>query len=309
MPTRSGTPSPRRASTPRRSGSASTHAERAGVAVDADDLLEDAALPGPELPASEDRALQAAALARRTHAPEARSRSSSWPGTPSPSTSRPARPRCPARRRRLARGGPGGRAARRRAAGLRRRRAEALGLRPPLHPRRRARRRRAGSLDLPRRRRTWRSSTDARLRGPGPRPARPRPALDSGLTPGETRRQIDCGLAHARRQAGRGCRHERGPIPGRRRPARRLAGRRPQRHPADALSGRRSGELARLEIGPGLVTLLGGAPGAGKTALTMQLVFEALERTPSLRALRLQRRDVARPSCSTASSPGSPAST
>jgi replicative DNA helicase len=45
------------------------------------------------------------------------------------------------------------------------------------------------------------------------------------------------------------------------------------------------GDLARIEIGPGLVTLLGGAPGAGKTALTMQLTCEALERTPGLRAL------------------------
>ena len=46
-----------------------------------------------------------------------------------------------------------------------------------------------------------------------------------------------------------------------------------------------SGELARLEIGPGLVTLLGGAPGAGKTAFTMQLVTDALRLTPTLRAL------------------------
>src|SRR3712207_6314659 len=46
-----------------------------------------------------------------------------------------------------------------------------------------------------------------------------------------------------------------------------------------------SGELARVEIGPGLVTLLGGAPGAGKTALVMQFVVEALRRTPSLKAL------------------------
>ena len=47
------------------------------------------------------------------------------------------------------------------------------------------------------------------------------------------------------------------------------------------------GSLARIEIGPGLVTLFGGAPGAGKTALTMQLTCEALERTPSLRGLVL----------------------
>ncbi len=45
------------------------------------------------------------------------------------------------------------------------------------------------------------------------------------------------------------------------------------------------GDLGRLEVGPGLVTLFGGAPGMGKTALTMQLVCEALERTPALRAL------------------------
>jgi replicative DNA helicase len=47
------------------------------------------------------------------------------------------------------------------------------------------------------------------------------------------------------------------------------------------------GELARVEIGPGLVTLIGGAPSAGKTALAMQLVFEALSRTPTLRSLVL----------------------
>jgi replicative DNA helicase len=44
-------------------------------------------------------------------------------------------------------------------------------------------------------------------------------------------------------------------------------------------------DLARIEIGPGLVTLLGGAPGAGKTAFTMQLVIDALRLTPSLRAV------------------------
>ena len=39
-----------------------------------------------------------------------------------------------------------------------------------------------------------------------------------------------------------------------------------------------SGELARIEIGPKLVTLLGGAPGAGKTAFTMQCVVDAVRR-------------------------------
>lgn len=45
------------------------------------------------------------------------------------------------------------------------------------------------------------------------------------------------------------------------------------------------GDLARLEIGPGLVTLIGGAPGAGKTAFVMQLVVDALRLSPELRVL------------------------
>lgn len=46
-----------------------------------------------------------------------------------------------------------------------------------------------------------------------------------------------------------------------------------------------SGGLDRIEIGPGRVLLLGGAPGAGKTALTMQLVVDGLRMTPDLRCL------------------------
>jgi replicative DNA helicase len=46
-----------------------------------------------------------------------------------------------------------------------------------------------------------------------------------------------------------------------------------------------TGTLGRIEVGPGLVTLLGGAPGAGKTAFTMQCVTDALRLTPRLRAL------------------------
>jgi replicative DNA helicase len=46
-----------------------------------------------------------------------------------------------------------------------------------------------------------------------------------------------------------------------------------------------SGDLARIEVGPKLVTLLGGAPGAGKTAFTMQCVVDALRLAPELRAL------------------------
>ena len=109
-------------------------------------------------------------------------------------------------------------------------------------------------------------------------------ALDSGLTPSEAKRQIDCGLAHGRRQTGRGracLKHASNPSPtcstlgattfsaASRRPSIRSA----------------SGELARIEIGPGLVTLIGGAPGQGKTALTMQWLIDALTLTPSLKAL------------------------
>lgn len=46
-----------------------------------------------------------------------------------------------------------------------------------------------------------------------------------------------------------------------------------------------TGDLARIEIGPGLVTLIGGAPGAGKSAFAMQAVVDALRLTPTLRCL------------------------
>ncbi|MGE5610356.1 MAG: DnaB-like helicase C-terminal domain-containing protein [Bacillota bacterium] len=46
-----------------------------------------------------------------------------------------------------------------------------------------------------------------------------------------------------------------------------------------------TGELARIEVGPNLVTLIGGAPGAGKTALIMQAVTDALRLTPALKAV------------------------
>ena len=45
-----------------------------------------------------------------------------------------------------------------------------------------------------------------------------------------------------------------------------------------------AGDLERIEVGPGLVTLIGGAPGAGKTAFTMQAVIDALHLTSGLRA-------------------------
>ena len=58
-----------------------------------------------------------------------------------------------------------------------------------------------------------------------------------------------------------------------------LTGKPPTLYPAGA------GDLARIDIGPELVILLGGAPGAGKTAFSMQLVIDALRLTPTLRAL------------------------
>ncbi len=44
-----------------------------------------------------------------------------------------------------------------------------------------------------------------------------------------------------------------------------------------------TGELSHIEIGPKLVTLIGGAPGAGKTAFSMQCAVDALRLTDSLR--------------------------
>jgi replicative DNA helicase len=58
-----------------------------------------------------------------------------------------------------------------------------------------------------------------------------------------------------------------------------LAGEPPVRWPLG------TGCLAQIELGPGQVLLLGGAPGAGKTAFTMQLVTDGLRLTPTLRAL------------------------
>lgn len=43
--------------------------------------------------------------------------------------------------------------------------------------------------------------------------------------------------------------------------------------------------FSTLELGPGRLVILGGAPGAGKSALAMQLVVDALRATPDLRAV------------------------
>jgi replicative DNA helicase len=40
-----------------------------------------------------------------------------------------------------------------------------------------------------------------------------------------------------------------------------------------------------VEVGPGRIVLIGGAPGAGKTCLIMQMVFDALILDPALRAV------------------------
>lgn len=58
-----------------------------------------------------------------------------------------------------------------------------------------------------------------------------------------------------------------------------LHGKPPVRWPAGA------GALARFPLGPGLLTLIGGAPGAGKTAFANQLAFDAVRLTPELKAL------------------------
>lgn len=58
-----------------------------------------------------------------------------------------------------------------------------------------------------------------------------------------------------------------------------LNGQPPPRWPAGA------GPLARFPLGPGLLTLIGGPPGAGKTALANQLAVDAARLSPDLRVL------------------------
>src|SRR4051812_13161641 len=58
-----------------------------------------------------------------------------------------------------------------------------------------------------------------------------------------------------------------------------MHGKPPPRWPAGA------GLLARFPLGPGLVCLVGGPPGAGKTALANQLVIDAARLSSDLRVL------------------------
>lgn len=44
-----------------------------------------------------------------------------------------------------------------------------------------------------------------------------------------------------------------------------------------------SGALSNIEVGPKLITLIGGAPGSGKTAFVMQSAVDALRLSPNLR--------------------------
>jgi len=46
-----------------------------------------------------------------------------------------------------------------------------------------------------------------------------------------------------------------------------------------------SGPLADIEIGPKLITLIGGGPGAGKTAFAMQGLLDSLRLNPTLRVV------------------------
>ena len=46
-----------------------------------------------------------------------------------------------------------------------------------------------------------------------------------------------------------------------------------------------NGELSRIEIAPKQIALIGGAPGAGKTAFVMQCVIDALRLTPTLQVV------------------------
>lgn len=56
-------------------------------------------------------------------------------------------------------------------------------------------------------------------------------------------------------------------------------GTKPTRYPVG------EGAFSHIRIGPGLLTLIGGPPALGKTALAMQWLFDALRATPDLRAV------------------------
>ncbi len=58
-----------------------------------------------------------------------------------------------------------------------------------------------------------------------------------------------------------------------------LSGRKPKLYPVG------EGELGRIQVGPGLVNLIGGQPGVGKSALVMQWTIDALRLCPTLLAL------------------------
>lgn len=58
-----------------------------------------------------------------------------------------------------------------------------------------------------------------------------------------------------------------------------LSGERPKRYPVG------NGGFDSVRIGPGLLTLLGGPPGLGKTALAMQWIIDALRASAELRAV------------------------
>ena len=58
-----------------------------------------------------------------------------------------------------------------------------------------------------------------------------------------------------------------------------LTGKGPELYPVG------SDELSGFEVGPSKVTLIGGPPGAGKTAFTMQATVDALRLTTNLRAV------------------------
>jgi len=57
------------------------------------------------------------------------------------------------------------------------------------------------------------------------------------------------------------------------------AGTKPTRYPVG------EGAFSHIRIGPGMLTLIGGPPALGKTALAMQWLFDALRATPDLRAV------------------------
>ena len=111
------------------------------------------------------------------------------------------------------------------------------------------------------------------------------PGLDTGLPPREVERQIRTGIEHTRRQRGEGGADECLILLF-------VSGadlfatwNKSIFDPTLPPTWKIGAAFDHVEIAPGRIVLIGGAPGAGKTALITQWTFDGLDLNPKLRAV------------------------